>query len=142
MFPLSSAYIFIIWCSALLEGLYLFTFYALRCHKTFRNFYDYLGINILQPSPILPNLNWANNDPKHTCYQVALLGVIKNEIIVRWMELRLNLVFINILVVCCPMNKLRLWSHRCYFYKITKSWKLFIKNFKRTSSCIIRLKNQ
>ena len=48
-FPNSSAYIFnyISNWRALLEGLYLFTLYALQYYKTFRNSYSYLGIWIL-----------------------------------------------------------------------------------------------
>ena len=61
-------------CSVLLERLYLFTLYALRCLKAFRNPLTYLGISILQPSPILPNFTWAV-DPKPACYQTAPLGV-------------------------------------------------------------------
>nr|DAU23958.1 MAG TPA: hypothetical protein [Caudoviricetes sp.] len=33
-------------CRALLEGLYLFTLYALRCSLAFRNLKTYLGISI------------------------------------------------------------------------------------------------
>ena len=50
-FQPSSAYIFTLvftlGCRALLEGLYLFTLYALRCQSALRNLIDYLGVSIL-----------------------------------------------------------------------------------------------
>jgi len=45
-FPSSSAYIISISCRALLEGLYLFTFYALQCIEAFRNLQCYLGVSM------------------------------------------------------------------------------------------------
>nr|DAR02261.1 MAG TPA: hypothetical protein [Bacteriophage sp.] len=46
-FPISSAYIFFhVGSRALLEELYLFILYALRCLPALRNLKDYLGINI------------------------------------------------------------------------------------------------
>lgn len=45
-FPVSSAYIFILQkrCRTLLDRLYLFTIYALRCYLTLRNLDSYLGV--------------------------------------------------------------------------------------------------
>ena len=107
-FPLSSAYIFSICCSVLLERLYLFTLYALQCLKAFRNPLTYLGISILQPSPILPNFTWAI-DPKPACYQPAPLGVIDIiQSMVRIAELRLNLSSIQHVSSMLSHNKLEL----------------------------------
>ena len=107
-FPLSSAYIFSICCSVLLKRLYLFTLYALQCLKAFRNPLTYLGISILQPSPILPNFTWAI-DPKPVCYQTAPLGVIDIiQSMVRIAELRLNLSSIQHVSSMLSHNKLEL----------------------------------